>query len=99
MLADAVERRKRNDFFLELFFDFFGIGNFIIRTLFFFPYRDTQCGAKVFKREALEKIISLLGITNWAFDVDLLYLLKRNGFAIYLYLNLTICSIGNIYWV
>ena len=53
------------------------IGNFIIRTLFFFPYRDTQCGAKVFKREALEKIISLLGITNWAFDVDLIYQLRK----------------------
>ncbi|MBS3124568.1 glycosyltransferase [Candidatus Woesearchaeota archaeon] len=58
------------------------IFNFLIRCLFFFPYKDTQCGIKLFKKEALKKIIPELIITKWAFDVDLLYCLKRNNFKI-----------------
>ena len=46
------------------------------------PYKDTQCGAKIFKKQAIEKIISKLVITQWAFDVDLLYTLKKSGFRI-----------------
>ena len=30
-------------------------GNLIIRSLFFFNHRDTQCGAKLFKKNLLEK--------------------------------------------
>jgi hypothetical protein len=41
------------------------------------PYRDTQCGAKIFRRNAIKTIVNELGITQWAFDVDLLYKLKR----------------------
>jgi glycosyltransferase involved in cell wall biosynthesis len=56
--------------------------NFLIRTLFLMPYRDTQCGAKVFRRKALEKTVQDLGLTQWAFDVDLLYKIRRKGFEI-----------------
>lgn len=56
--------------------------NFIVRAFLFLPYRDTQCGAKLFKRESLIKVIDSIGITKWAFDVDLLYKLKRKGFKI-----------------
>ncbi len=56
------------------------IFNFLIRVLFLMPFRDTQCGAKIIKRHALEKIINKLLITKWAFDVDLLYLLRKYGF-------------------
>ena len=31
--------------------------NILIRGLLFIPYRDTQCGGKLFKRNALEKVI------------------------------------------
>jgi len=58
------------------------VGNFIIRTMFFFPYRDTQCGAKIFRKKALEGIISQIGITNWAFDVDLIYQLRKSKISI-----------------
>ncbi|MBS3075883.1 glycosyltransferase [Candidatus Pacearchaeota archaeon] len=58
------------------------IFNFLIRVLFFMNYRDTQCGAKLFKKQAIEAIISNLSITKWAFDVDLLYLLKKKGFRL-----------------
>lgn len=55
------------------------LGNFIIRTLFFMPYHDTQLGAKLFRREAIASIVDELGVTNWAFDVDLLYKLRKKG--------------------
>jgi len=53
--------------------------NFLIRTMFLFNYKDTQCGAKVFKSNAIKEIVSSLEITQWAFDIDLLYKLKRAG--------------------
>ena len=53
--------------------------NLIVRVLFLLPYRDTQCGAKVFKKKILEKVISDLTITQWAYDIDLLYNLKENN--------------------
>ena len=58
------------------------IFNFLIRSLLFLPFKDTQCGAKLFKRSALERIIPLLGMSQWAFDVDLLYNLYKNKFNI-----------------
>ena len=56
--------------------------NFLIKSLLFLPYSDTQCGAKLFKRNVLKKVLEDIKVTKWAFDVDLLYLLKRNGFRI-----------------
>jgi len=58
------------------------IFNTLVRTLFLFSYRDTQCGAKLFKKRCLKKIIMEIGETEWAFDVDLLYLSKKNKFKI-----------------
>lgn len=52
--------------------------NFFVRVFFFLPYHDTQCGAKLFRRESLLPIVSDLVITQWAFDVNLLYLLQKN---------------------
>jgi dolichol-phosphate mannosyltransferase len=56
--------------------------NLIVRTLFNLPYKDTQCGAKVFKRKALEVVVNELGTSNLAFDVDLLYLMHKHGFEL-----------------
>jgi dolichol-phosphate mannosyltransferase len=54
----------------------------IVQTLFWMNIRDTQCGAKVMRRVAVEKIHSALRITDMAFDINLLYVLKRNGFRV-----------------
>jgi dolichol-phosphate mannosyltransferase len=43
---------------------------------------DTQCPGKVMRRAAVEKIHGSLLIADMAFDVNLLYALKRGGFAI-----------------
>lgn len=55
------------------------IFNGIVRLLFGLPYRDTQCGAKIFRRGAIEKVFSSLEVSNFAFDVDLLYRLQKAG--------------------
>ena len=44
--------------------------------------RDTQCGAKVMRRAAVEKVHSSLCIADMAFDINLLYILHREGFTI-----------------
>jgi len=58
------------------------IFNFLVRVMFMMNYRDTQCGAKIFKRKSLEIIIEKLGMTQWAFDVGLLYQMEINGLRI-----------------
>jgi glycosyltransferase involved in cell wall biosynthesis len=58
------------------------IFNSLIRALLLIPQKDTQCGAKLFKPQALKKIIPHLGMSQWAFDVDLIYHLKKEGFSI-----------------
>lgn len=61
----------------------FSLGfNLIVRFLFLMPYEDTQCGAKLFRREAIKKIVPELYLTQWAFDVNLLYLCRKNNFKI-----------------
>src|SRR2546430_13849812 len=55
----------------------------IVRVLFpSMNIRDTQCGAKVIRREAVEKIHSSLRIADMAFDINLLYALKRAGYRV-----------------
>ena|SRR3989338_683948 len=51
--------------------------NFVVRSMLFLPYADTQCGAKLFKKDTIAKVINGLNITKWAFDIDLLYNIKR----------------------
>ena len=58
------------------------IFNFMVRKLFKVKIRDTQCGAKLVKGEAMRKVLPQLGLTQWAFDVDLLFKLRRAGYRI-----------------
>lgn len=51
--------------------------NAIVRVLFGLPYSDTQCGAKVFRAAALAPVLHRLETANFAFDVDLLLLLRQ----------------------
>jgi glycosyltransferase involved in cell wall biosynthesis len=55
--------------------------NFIVRSLFLLPYRDTQCGAKLFKRPVLEKNIHKMISSQWNFDLALLFCLKKESNA------------------
>lgn len=53
--------------------------NFLVRVMFGFHVTDTQCGAKLFRRDVIVQVIPNLGTTNWAFDVDMLFQVKRAG--------------------
>lgn len=53
--------------------------NLLIRLLFALPYTDTQCGAKVFRREALLPVLDEMVLTGFEFDVELLWRLARCG--------------------
>ena len=54
----------------------------LVEVLFHMGIKDTQCGAKVMRRRAVEAVHSALRIADVAFDINLLYSLKRNGFTI-----------------
>lgn len=56
--------------------------NLLVRLLFRIPYRDTQCGAKVFTRKAVDDILGKLEMNGFAFDVALLYQLRRAGYGV-----------------
>lgn len=45
----------------------------IIRVLFHLPYSDTQCGAKLFRREVIMPLLPKFSMNNFLFDVELLW--------------------------
>ncbi len=51
--------------------------NILVRTLFLIPFKDTQCGAKLFTRDAIEQIYKKLITNSWGFDIALLYCLRK----------------------
>jgi glycosyltransferase involved in cell wall biosynthesis len=53
-----------------------------IRALFRLPYSDTQCGAKVLRREVLDAALPLMSSRDFLFDVDLLHTANQLGFDI-----------------
>ncbi len=53
--------------------------NSIVRLCFGLPYTDTQCGAKIFRRSAVENAIADLELADFAFDIDLLTNLRAQG--------------------
>jgi glycosyltransferase involved in cell wall biosynthesis len=54
----------------------------IVESLLWMHIKDTQCPCKVMRRAAVERIHSSLRIADLAFDVNLLYSLKRAGFTV-----------------
>ncbi|MBI4149507.1 glycosyltransferase family 2 protein [Candidatus Woesearchaeota archaeon] len=62
---------------------FFSRGfNILVNLLFHLHIHDTQCGAKVFRREALLHALPLVHTTGFAFDVELLWRLKQKGYSV-----------------
>jgi dolichyl-phosphate beta-glucosyltransferase len=43
---------------------------------------DTQCGFKMFRREAAHEVLARQRLEGWAFDVEVLYLARRLGYEI-----------------
>ncbi|MFC1893869.1 glycosyltransferase, partial [Chloroflexota bacterium] len=56
--------------------------NLIVRLFFRLPFKDTQCGAKAFKKSAIDGVIKELHTTSFAFDIELLSHLKKRGYTV-----------------
>lgn len=56
------------------------IFNFFMRVLVGLPFRDTQCGFKLFRRDAVQAIFPRQRIERFGFDVEVLYLARKLGF-------------------
>ncbi|RJO59748.1 glycosyltransferase [Candidatus Parcubacteria bacterium] len=48
----------------------------LVKIFFWLPFRDTQCGAKIFTQDLLRKILPYAKVDNIAFDVELLLLAR-----------------------
>jgi glycosyltransferase involved in cell wall biosynthesis len=53
--------------------------SFGVRRLLGLPYLDTQCGAKVLRREAARRVLPQIVTTDLSFDVDLLLAARDSG--------------------
>ena len=72
----TVEQTSKRQFASRVF-------HLIVQVLFWMNIRDTQCGAKVHApRRRSRRSIPALRIADMAFDINLLYSLKRAGFRI-----------------
>lgn len=56
--------------------------NFFVRILTGLPFRDTQCGFKLFKTADTQFIFASMDVENFAWDVDFLIRAQGNGLAV-----------------
>ena len=56
--------------------------NILMRVIFGLDFKDTQCGAKVFRKEAVKDVLSELTTKGFEFDVELLWRLKNKGYEV-----------------
>lgn len=57
------------------------IFNTIANLFFRISVHDTLCGFKGFKSDVGKKLFSKMSSKRWAFDVELYYLVRKNGFS------------------
>ena len=53
--------------------------NLMVRLVAGLPFKDTQCGFKLFSRQAARAIFALQRLDRFGFDVEVLYLAKKLG--------------------
>lgn len=56
--------------------------NLVMRLITGLPYRDTQCGFKLFSRAVAAAVAARQRIEGFGFDVEILYIAKKLGFRI-----------------
>ena len=56
--------------------------NLMVRMLVLGGFHDTQCGFKLFRRSSITDVVSELKIDGFCYDVETLYLAKKNGLTI-----------------
>ena len=55
----------------------------LVNMKFHFKFKDTQCGFKAMRTDVAKKIVEKQVVTNFAFDVEYLYIAKLNNLSIY----------------
>ena len=56
--------------------------NLAVKILFGLSFKDTQCGAKAFRRDAILTVMPRIESTGFEFDVEILWRLQNSGFRI-----------------
>ncbi|MBK9170307.1 MAG: glycosyltransferase family 2 protein [Bryobacterales bacterium] len=56
--------------------------NLVMRATTGLPFRDTQCGFKLFRRDAAQAVFSRLRLERFGFDVEALFVARRLGFRV-----------------
>lgn len=56
--------------------------NWLVVATLGLRFKDTQCGFKLFRREAAEAILPLQRVEGWGFDPEMLYLARRRGLRV-----------------
>ena len=52
--------------------------NLIIRTILQMPFNDTQCGAKVLRKDIIPLLFTKPFITKWIFDVEIFMRMRKH---------------------
>jgi dolichyl-phosphate beta-glucosyltransferase len=58
------------------------LGNGLVRVLLLPGIKDTQCGFKAFSAKAAEELFRRQTIMGWGFDMEILAIARRQGYAI-----------------
>lgn len=56
--------------------------NLFVHLVFGLSYRDTQCGAKVFRTKAVQAVLPSVQSRGFEFDVELLWQMKKQGYVV-----------------
>ena len=56
--------------------------NLLIKSMFFTPFPDAQCGFKALTRETAQAIVPAIENNNWFFDTELLIIAAHRGYRI-----------------
>lgn len=56
--------------------------NMLVNAIFDLNIRDTQCGAKAFRKEVIVSMLPKIRSRGFEFDVELLWHIKKKGFSI-----------------
>lgn len=56
--------------------------NWLVVAMLGLRFRDTQCGFKLFRREAAAAIFPLQRVERWGFDPELLFIARRRGLRV-----------------
>ena len=53
-----------------------------VKMMFWMPYTDTQCGAKLFTKKLTDYYTKNITVENMAFDVEMLQKARKNGYTV-----------------